>query len=54
MFFVVFLMFEKLSWPNFYLDERTSFLDGVQQGNINGTFGPETFNDHRHTFNKEN
>ena len=27
------------------------FLDGVQQGNINGTFGyPETFNDHRYTF----
>jgi len=30
------------------------FLDGVQQGNINGTFGyPETFNDHRYTFNIE-
>ena len=27
------------------------FLDGVQQGNINGTFGyPETFNDHRYSF----
>lgn len=26
------------------------YLDGVQQGNINGTFGyPETFNDHRYT-----
>ena len=26
------------------------YLDGVQQGNINGTFGyPETYNDHRYT-----
>lgn len=30
------------------------FLDGVQQGNINGTFGyPETFNDHRYTLTIE-
>ena len=30
------------------------YLDGVQQGNINGTFGyPETFNDHRYTFTVE-
>ena len=30
------------------------FLDGVQQGNINGTMGyPETFNDHRYTYSAE-
>jgi len=30
------------------------FLDGVQQGNINGTTGyPETFSDHRYTYSAE-
>ena len=30
------------------------FLDGVQQGNMNGTTGyPETFSDHRYTYSAE-
>ena len=30
------------------------FLDGVQQGNINGTLGyPETYSDHRYTYSAE-